>query len=351
MTGTSAATPQVAGVAALLLSEMNTGSHPNIDGPLAPEDVQGLLSVTALDMNFTVVGGSFDTTGYDAKTGYGLIKTDQALAALMNPYELRHYSSTGGTIHSTELINPFIVLQPTHGEALLAPSVQPNHYVANRHLVRKIVSLSGWEMARSWGRGGDGTVGWNGAQPSDASNNSKNYQTGYTRVVGDAPVNEPAFNYGNIRDISHRNDQITLETFIYEVYDGNTVEFIGWYPATAENVVYRYSVWGEPTTPSVVRGTGDAVRGNGLENLRCQVQSVVGRSRATISFGSMQPGPVDITVYDALGRPVQNERRDYWSSEAEQSFGFDVEELPSGIYFVVVRSGGAMGTCRMEVVR
>ena len=59
--GTSAATPHAAGVAALLKSYVST---------LTPDDIYQALQSTAIDM-----GGS----GFDTRTGYGLIQADKAL--------------------------------------------------------------------------------------------------------------------------------------------------------------------------------------------------------------------------------------------------------------------------------
>jgi subtilisin family serine protease len=198
---TSAATPQVSAIAGLILSEYNpdnSSSHPNIDRPLAPEDVEGLISISALDMNFRAAGKPKDTTGYDAITGYGLVKADSALEAMMNPYELRHYTTVGGTIVDTMNFYNIVIVAPTHGTSLIKPSSPTRIIAGDRYRVRKTIALHGWDTARSWGRGGHGTVGWSGSQPIDAQGNaSRELQTGYCRVIGD-----DAPNTGNVRDIS-----------------------------------------------------------------------------------------------------------------------------------------------------
>lgn len=67
-TGTSAAAPHVAGVAALLRAD---------DDDLSNNQVYGKLEATALDMDDPATNG-FDT-GYDRRTGYGFVQADQAL--------------------------------------------------------------------------------------------------------------------------------------------------------------------------------------------------------------------------------------------------------------------------------
>src|SRR5690606_8927382 len=63
--GTSAAAPQVAGVAALVLSV-----NPNLN----EQDVRILLSLTARDLG---------TPGYDHTYGYGLVDADKAVEAAL----------------------------------------------------------------------------------------------------------------------------------------------------------------------------------------------------------------------------------------------------------------------------
>lgn len=342
--GTSAATPQVAGIAGLLLSQLSSGVHANIVTPLEPEDIEGLISVTASDINFPLVNQ--DTVGYDEITGYGLVKADAALQALFNPYVLYHYTATGGTDVDSVLVDPFIVIAPSDGTPpLLAPSSATTQYKAMRHSIRKTINLSGWRLARSWGRG-RGSNGWSGAQPLTPNSNptltgtpADNYQTGYTRVIGDGNPNTH-----NIRDISWQTDAITLEAFCYTVYNKATNAFIGWYPTTPDKVRYKYTIWGLDATSNAELSIPPT--SNSSITVRCEPIFRGDYSRVALYYTMAEPSPVEIVIYDPLGRTIAHHSQPLWSSTNEQRILLNLESIATGFYTVIVRSKNAIGNAR-----
>jgi subtilisin family serine protease len=70
--GTSAAAPHAAGVAALLLE-----ANPNA----TPDQVYQALEISALDMEDPYTPGS--DPGYDSASGYGFIQADRALDEIL----------------------------------------------------------------------------------------------------------------------------------------------------------------------------------------------------------------------------------------------------------------------------
>ena len=110
--GTSAAAPHAAGVAALML-DAEKGNR------LTPEQLKGILSATAVDMDNIYTPG-FDK-GFDFNTGYGLIKADAAVAAVKFPalyikdLNLQPICSTDpSATRSWKIINPNPFAVETH---------------------------------------------------------------------------------------------------------------------------------------------------------------------------------------------------------------------------------------------
>ncbi|WP_052733037.1 S8 family serine peptidase [Hymenobacter terrenus] len=73
--GTSAATPHLAGVVALMINAVATPT-----APLSPQAILGALLFSAQDMDNPATPNNFDT-GFDFRTGYGFVQADKAIAA------------------------------------------------------------------------------------------------------------------------------------------------------------------------------------------------------------------------------------------------------------------------------
>lgn len=98
LSGTSAATPVVSGVAGLIISQgMDRGMN------LTNDDVKHILEQTADDI--TAYG-----IGYDEDTGFGKINAFKALSLLASPNILIHGSSLGGAATEISTLNPWIYL-------------------------------------------------------------------------------------------------------------------------------------------------------------------------------------------------------------------------------------------------
>ncbi len=355
---TSAACPQVAGTASLMLSNYLYKPHTNIDG-MAFEDVQGLLCISAMDLNYNYLDKTRndqptqDTAGYDAKTGYGMLKADRALQYMQQPYQLRYFKdSVGSAVGNATRLDLFVVLSTNDGyQPYLPPTSQTTQYYADRYKVQKTIQISGWDVARSWSRSGRSTVGWSGVQPSDpATNSSGIYQTGYCRVVGEGIPNDPNFNFNNIRDISYRNDRLILETYCYQVYNKKTNQYLGWYPCSPEKVVYQYTIWGIKTGTNVEEETKNQTPENSI-NVYCEQKPLLGYPYLLIHYSMQQPSPATIQIFDILGNLVYTGKRDVWTEEHEQTFSVNMDNYPAGAYFIIIRTNNAAGFAKTILIK
>ncbi len=110
--GTSEACPHVAGLAALMISYLNTHAAPN---KLAPEDAENLMQRYATDIITAPA-----TTNYDIYTGFGRINAGATIQGIRLPrYEVKHYDQTfinSPSISNKILSNTVITLaQGTNG--------------------------------------------------------------------------------------------------------------------------------------------------------------------------------------------------------------------------------------------
>ncbi len=198
--GTSAATPHVAGLASLILSE---AIEQGID--LHHEDVEGIIEATAEDVNNATL------PGYDDELGHGRINAGRALEYMNEPWEINHFTATGGSK---------VLSKDWHNIIIYGDGEIPNGtYQAKRYEVLKTVPLpdhlSGDIFV--WGRGSNVSTGWSAANP--------NYQMGYCDVV------------------SIGEHSVTLRTFIYDLKT-LTGTSLGIKPADENDVIFGYTVLG-----------------------------------------------------------------------------------------------------------
>jgi hypothetical protein len=194
--GTSFSAPLVSGLASLL-----KGYRPE----LFNDDIQQIIRLSA-DKVPAMNGADF-TTAY----GYGRINAGRALE-MVRDGNISHLTTIGGTVYGT----PVFYQAQLMGNPNL-PSAPMFRYMVQRHEVRKTVNfpIVFSRIRAAWGRG-VGTTGWSMANP--------NYGEGFCEVVSFSP------------------NHVTLKTYVYQVWDITMTNFLGWYPAAPNNVVFAYTI-------------------------------------------------------------------------------------------------------------
>ncbi|MBK8926690.1 MAG: S8 family serine peptidase [Crocinitomicaceae bacterium] len=310
---TSAATPFATGIAGLLLSYLNseTADYNN----LAPEDVEYILQMTALDCD------TITNPGPDTLTGYGLV---QAGAAMMqvdkDKYSLDHFgtdafpnSTTFALYSSNDTVTLSERYQNVAGDWFL-----PNtDYVVDTY---EITSISGHivnfneEIIAAWPRPSSSNV----FMIYDVNNVVMPRE----RIILDSVDNS----YGYMRG------------YIYFVSDtlGNP---LGWWPIdTLADFDLTYSILKSDTT--VFLNNEEVSQGisiNVFPNPSSQTQTLI--------LELDQPINGEIRLLDINGRVVQT----IYSGNFEQGqnqFDVDVSNLPKGVYVYSIRFADGNGHFR-----
>ncbi len=220
--GTSAAAPNVAGVAALMISKHNNGGSTSTSTKpenLAPEDIENIMQNTATDVIDASLGYP---AGYDIWNGYGKINASECLHKVNYPeYEVAHYASSQG-ITTTTTSNLYINVP----SSITSLGIAAGSYIMDRITIDAITYVSKQPTQQ--------LVGWwltnNLCYGTDASNPlslDTHYQEFTTNPVS---LGTSAVSAG-------------MRTYCYLIkYDlaGNAIN--KWYPCQPHQVNFRYSV-------------------------------------------------------------------------------------------------------------
>jgi len=86
------------------------------------------------------------------------------------------------------------------------------------------------------------------------------------------------------------------------------------------------------------------------EELTLEAYPNPARQRATLRYGLPKEGPVEITVYDVLGRRVAQVTDGQRQPAGRHRAEIGANQLPSGMYFIRMRAGGETKTRKLTVV-
>ena len=202
LSGTSMAAPHVSGIVSLLKG---------YNSSLYNDDIEHIIQISADDVN------SLSYPGWDQYLGYGRVNAKKALDYLRSPYTINHLSASGGSSYSST---------GTYTATMFGvEGLSDGVYIVKRYEVRKSVNFG--QVFQSspyvWGRGVV-TNGFSAANPN--------------------------FGMGWCDKVSSTNSSATLKTYIYKVWTISGT-YLGWFPTTASNVTWAYTVLGVPVPLSV----------------------------------------------------------------------------------------------------
>lgn len=312
--GTSAAAPHVAGVAALLMSYLNTAS-PSYNN-LAPEDVEQILEMTATDTDFA---------GYDTLTGYGRINAGAALELVKKPFRsLIHYGtdatfpfSRSISLHST---NQTIELQERYENAA-GNWFLPGQYKVDAYRVEAVVNhnLTATDsIVAAWPRPSSSTV----------------------LPLYDGNMHLLARERVKLTNVTQ--SQATLEGFVYKVSNLAGTP-LGWWPfdttaLTNANLTYTlllYNTLATSNEPSL-----------DFEEATVEIAPNPTNDDQLISISLPFSSQVKVELYDLSGRLIRLIEDKHFPVGVHQ-IKSNVSDLSPGMYLYQVHTDGRLAHIRM----
>lgn len=304
-TGTSFSAPHATGTAALLLSYWNDTT--NVSQKLYQADVEHILELSTYDMN---------TTGYDSKTGWGLLRTSSALDSIWKDdgFNLIHVPEDGGSriVGSPVLVGSLmdtIIVSDTISTLL------PNTYLGEKYEVSVTYNhqnlLGTGSIRNTWLR--------------------NSVAKGYDELT-----NIPKY-YG-CELISSSNQQIQAKTYAYKVthqIDGTPLSPQIWLvdPNDAE-CPYTLRVAGfTSNTSSPLRDESNIAIGKIFPNPTT--------NDISIPVFLSENSDISIAIYDINGRFIKSIFSGH-QSFGNHLFSSSVQELSQGVYLVQLRTPNAI---------
>lgn len=247
--GTSAATPHVAGVAAIMMSYLNNPNMPNAYINLAPEDVEAILQYSATDKG---------AAGYDDYAGWGLLNASQAMNLIEKPkYKIQHIQTfnNAATTITPSLYQSQATIDLTHNYQGVSSGLYKADIYQSLFTLDYTLSSPTDQILHVWPRFSS-SQGWSLSNPISTENFVeivsatsthavlRNYYYHLTSVLGTTQTMDVWFpSQGN------SNAGFTIHTYdpnavgINEIKDQNALNLFNVFPNPANNsATFGYSL-------------------------------------------------------------------------------------------------------------
>ena len=221
-------------------------------------------------------------------------------------------------------------------------------------------------------RGFATTVFFTTGPVDDQDNNENGYQREvkhqYLRQYVQQNSSRVLFDYADIlcwsdsgdHHVAIWNDGGTPRDYA-QIHDDNMLDTNGSFSDDGDHIGQRGSIrlakamwWmlarlaGWDGTPSGVEAGGNALSCD--PGLRLLVQPNPFRGQAVISYSIPRAGDIELAVYNSIGQKVRTVIRSH-QEPGTHTVKFESNDHPAGVYFCRLRSGGAVRTSRMVLMR
>jgi hypothetical protein len=304
--GTSFAAPHATGVAALMLSYINSPS--NAPNNLAPDDVENLLQRFATDVG---------SPGYDDQNGFGRINAGATLQGIRWPrFEVRHYTQTFNN-SSAAKIGSNTQIQVVQGANGIAAGIYIGDVYEITHTFN-ISQPSGRTILDVWKRNSSSTLYAN--QPVIAEVNS---------IVS-----------------SWDQTTATMKGYIFHIKTNNIGQSVNrWLPSHGLNGTGRMSltVYSEDPLASGISMIP-------IDNNFTRVVPNPSNGNPTIMFTLSKTTELGIEVTDITGKVVYLQPMQK-ISEGHQEIELQLQNLNSGIYICNLRTNSGTVSQKISIAK
>jgi len=289
--GTSASCPLTSGVAALMLSYLNSANN-NAPENLSPEDVEFLIQKYASDRNLPY---------YDLSTGWGLLNAGNVMEHINKTvYHIRHFNYNANTSNAILISTSPLQLTKPFGNNLPAGIYND---------VKKYKINSSYFYSLPWGT--NIINAW-------ARNSSSDFFGGISPLAPESDVSIISFN----------NNSINFEAYIYEFtkdLSGNPINV--WAPLSNNNTFGKIAF---------TLHTSEVVPMGNIEAESIQNSYLIFPNPASKYF---EIGEVidakTLRIYDISGKIVKTFNI---NKNSNNNNSFDISEIENGVYIIELDS-------------